>query len=53
MNQLNRNELILAELEKTELLEINGGKVAYTSAGDSIFSTLYNAAVSIRNWWGD
>lgn len=43
----------MKELEKTELLEIDGGKVAYANSEFGISSFLYNAAVSIRNFFGD
>jgi len=53
MNQLSRNELILIELEKTELMDINGGKVAYWYSDDGTIVFFYNVAASIRNFFGD
>ena len=44
----------MKELEKNELMAIDGGKVAYYYTDDVTFaSALYNAAVSIRNFFGD
>jgi len=49
MNQLNRNELILIELEKTELMDINGGKVAYWYSDDGtiVFFTMWQLVSGI------
>lgn len=44
----------MKELKKDELMAIDGGKVAYYYTDDvTIASTFYNAAVSIRNFFGD
>ena len=48
----------MKELEKNELMGVEGGKVAYwwpdTDNGIVYFaSALYNAAVSVRNFFGD
>ena len=48
----------MKELEKNELIEVEGGKVAYYwYPGDNgliyFGAGLYNAAVSVRNFFGD
>jgi hypothetical protein len=58
MEELNSNQLKSVELEKTELMEINGGKVAYwfpDTDNDIVqaASCIYNIAANIRNWFGD
>jgi hypothetical protein len=58
MKELNSNQLKSVELEKTELMNINGGKVAYWWYGGSnplvyFASACYNGAACIRNWSGD
>lgn len=62
MKELNCKELKAIEIEKSDLLEVNGGYVAYlfpTNTQDSdneyimTFCYLYNIAASIRNWFGD
>lgn len=58
MTELNANQLKSVELEKTELMEINGGKVAYwwpNTDNELVYfaSACYNAAACIRNWFGD
>jgi len=58
MKELNSNQLKSVELEKTELMEINGGKVAYagTDSDNPLIyfgCFVYNVAASVRNWFGD
>jgi len=45
----------MKELEKNELMGVDGEKVAYwyNDNDPTIASALYNAAVSIRNIFGD
>ena len=45
----------MKELEKIKLLELDGAKVAYYYNDNDVTlaSAIYNAAVSIRNFFGD